>query len=62
MSKWKKMNCSSGGGAVYGLGLVGAVVYFLQQAPTLSDKLMGLLKAIVWPAFLIYKLMAFLQL
>ena len=44
-----------GGDAVYGLGLVGAVVYFFQTSPTLGEKLFGLLKALVWPALLVHK-------
>ena len=51
-----------GGGAVYGLGLIGALVYFLQQAPTFWGALVGILKAIVWPAFVVYELLKFLQL
>lgn len=45
----------AGGGAVYGLGLIGALVYFLQHATTLGDGIFGILKAIVWPALLVYQ-------
>lgn len=48
-------------GAVYGLGFVGAAVYYIQQAPTFGAGLVGLLKAIIWPAFLVYKLLEFLK-
>lgn len=47
-------------GTVYGLGFIGAVVFFIQQATSFSSGLLGLLKAIVWPAILVYKLLAFL--
>ena len=49
--------CGSGGasGAIYGLGLIGALVYYIQQADTLWMGVVGVLKAIVWPAFLIYQ-------
>ncbi|MFA5098926.1 MAG: hypothetical protein WC461_01755 [Candidatus Paceibacterota bacterium] len=50
--------CHSGGGAsgaIYGLGLIGALVYFIQHADTFWMGVLGVLKAIVWPAFLIYK-------
>jgi len=57
MKKWKNMNCNSGGGAVYGLGLIGAFIYYFQQAATFSDYLIGFIKAILWPAFLVYGLM-----
>ena len=50
-----------GGGAVFGLGLIGAVVYFWQQASTFWEHIIGLLKALVWPAFLVYYLLDFLK-
>ncbi len=52
----KNMNGHASGGMVYGLGFIGALVYFIQHAATFGDGVMGLLKAIVWPAFLVYKL------
>ena len=39
-----------GGDAVYGLGFVGAAVYFIQHAPTFWIGMFGVLKAVVWPA------------
>jgi len=45
---------NASGGAVYGLGLIGAAVYFISHADTFWIGFLGLLKAIVWPAFLIY--------
>jgi hypothetical protein len=54
-----KERCSSGtapgGGAVFGLGLVGAFVWFWQEAEGLGEHLVGVLKALVWPAFLVYE-------
>mgnify|MGYP001166073426 CR=1 FL=1 len=47
----------SGCGAVYGLGLIGAAVFYIQAATTFWGGVVGILKAIVWPAFLIYKLL-----
>jgi hypothetical protein len=47
-------------GAVYGLGFIGALIYFIQHATTFGIGLLGLLKAIVWPAILVYKFLAFL--
>ena len=40
--------------AIYGLGIVGALVYFVQQATTFWDFPLALLKALLWPALLIY--------
>ncbi len=48
-------------GAVYGLGLIGAAVYFIQHATTFWAGVLGLLKALVWPAVLVYKLLGFLK-
>jgi len=48
------------GGGVYGLGLIGAAIYFIQHAAGFWDGVLGLLKAIIWPAILVYKLLAFL--
>jgi hypothetical protein len=42
------------GSAVYGLGFIGAVIYFISHADTFWIGFLGLLKAIAWPAFLIY--------
>ena len=47
--------------AVYGLGLIGAWVYYISSATTLVDGLIGFLKGIVWPAFMVYDLLKFLQ-
>jgi hypothetical protein len=48
-------------GAVYGLGFVGAAIYFIQHADAFWVGVLGILKAIVWPALLIYKLLGFLK-
>lgn len=45
---------SAGSGAVYGLGFIGAAVFYLKAATTFWAGVVGLLKAIVWPAFLVY--------
>lgn len=41
--------------AIYGLGLIGAAVYFISHATTSRMGVIGFLKAIVWPAFLVYE-------
>lgn len=43
------------GGAVYGLGFIGAAIYFISQAATFGAGVVGFLKAIVWPGFLVYE-------
>jgi len=42
-------------GAVYGLGLIGAAIYFISTATSFWLGVLGFLKAIVWPVFLVYK-------
>lgn len=49
-----------GGGAIYGLGFIGALIYYFQHATTFIEGVVGLLKAIVWPAFLIHKVFTLL--
>jgi hypothetical protein len=57
-----KRHSSSGiAGGVYCLGFIGAVVYFIQQADSFGTGVIGFLKALVWPAFLIYNLLDFLK-
>ncbi len=41
------------GDAVYGLGLIGAAIYFIGAASTFWMGVLGFLKAIVWPVFLV---------
>lgn len=57
----KHQNCSSGCGGIYFLGFIGAAVYFIPQATSFWLGVVALLKAFVWPAFLIYGLLSFLQ-
>jgi hypothetical protein len=53
----KEMKGGTPSGAVYGLGLIGAAVYFIGHAATFWAGVLGFLKAIVWPAFLVYEAM-----
>ena len=55
----KHKNASS---AVYGLGFLGALVYYIQHATNLGMGILGVLKAIIWPAIFVYKFLEFLKL
>ncbi len=44
-------------GAVYGLGFIGACVYYFSTATTFWIGVLGFLKAMVWPAFLVFEAM-----
>lgn len=52
---------SATGGALYGFGLLGALVYYIQHADSILAGFVGVLKAVVWPAMLVYHLLGFLQ-
>lgn len=41
--------------AVYGFGLIGASIYFISKASGFWLGVLGFLKALVWPAILIYE-------
>ncbi|MDD4662113.1 MAG: hypothetical protein PHG24_02425 [Candidatus Pacebacteria bacterium] len=45
---------------IYGLGLIGSAVYFISTATSFWIGALGLLKAFVWPAFIVYYLFEFL--
>ena len=47
-------------GAIYGLGLVGAAIYFINGATSFWAGVLGFLKALVWPAFLVYELLKYI--
>ena len=51
----KKYQNNPQSGAVYGLGMIGAAVYFISKATGFWMGVVGFLKAIVWPAFLVYE-------
>ena len=42
-------------GGVYFLGMIGSAVYFVQHADGFWVIVLALLKALVWPAFLIHR-------
>ena len=43
-----------GGSPVYGLGFIGAVAWFWKQADEPQERAIAVLKALVWPAFLVH--------
>jgi len=61
---WKKqvtVNKSDWGG-IYGLGILGAAVYYIQHATTFWIGVLGIIKAFFWPAVLVYYVFATLKL
>ena len=56
--KDKKLHKSCGGG--YFLGFIGALVYYLGTATGFWNGVLGILKAFVWPAFLVFELLKYI--
>jgi hypothetical protein len=54
------IHCHGCGGAFYGLGFLGALVYYLTTASSLWTGFLGVIKALLWPAFLVYGALNFL--
>jgi len=66
-SKKKKMQCCfngrarcHSGGCIYGLGFLGSVIYYISTATGFWVGVLGILKSIVWPAFLVFEIMKYL--
>ena len=55
------MKQNAGGGAIYGLGVIGALIYFLQHATTFAAVVAGIIKGVFWPAVLVYKALELLK-
>jgi hypothetical protein len=45
---------AAGAGAIYGLGIFGAWVWFFQQADTFWQYIWAVFQGIFWPAFMVY--------
>lgn len=61
--KEQKMNVQvqSGSDAIYGIGLIGAWVFYIGRAKTFQEGVIGFFKGLAWPAFLVYDLLKFLN-
>jgi len=56
----KCYNSNASSGAVYGLGLIGAAIWFISSATGFWMGVLGFLKAIVWPVFLVFEAFKYL--
>jgi hypothetical protein len=52
--------CHGCGGALYGLGFLGALYYYLTTATSLLGGILGVIKALLWPVFLVYGVLKYL--
>ncbi len=57
-----RQNVASAPSAVYGLGFIGATIYFIQHATSFGMGVAGVFKALVWPALMVYHLFEYLKL
>jgi len=53
-------NVNHGGNIIYCLGFIGAAIFFIGEATTFWAGVLGFLKALVWPAYLVYEAFKFL--
>ncbi len=60
-NKKRTTHAAGASSGIYGLAFIGALIYFIQQSTTFWMGVLGFLKALVWPAVLIYKVMEFLK-
>lgn len=65
--KWKEWSKECGknsrgaqhgtAGALYFVGFIGSMVYWMQAATNFGAVITGFLKSTVWPAYIVYKLL-----
>ncbi len=56
-----KINQWGPSGAVYGMWVIGAAIYFIGQATSFRVGVLAFLKALIWPVFLVKGLLSFLS-
>ena len=56
VKKVKVVNPAAPLGGMYFLGFIGAAIHFVDQSVGLGGFLLAILKAMVWPAFLIHRI------
>ena len=56
---WDKKNSSTHGtaGALYFVGFIGSLVYWMQAVTDFGSVISGVFKSLVWPAYIVYKLL-----
>ena len=52
---------STGSGFGYFLGVIGSAVFYIQQVEGFWPIVVALLKAFVWPAFVVYDVLKFIS-
>lgn len=57
MAKDSQKNATSS--AIYGLGFIGAAIYYISVATGFWVGVLGFLKALVWPVFFVYEVLKY---
>ena len=52
---------AAGGGAIYGLGILGAWVYFWQHADSFWTYVLVFFQGLFWPAWMVYEVFSALD-
>jgi len=53
-NKWQNVH-SGGSDVVYGMGVVGGLIYTIMHLTNFSGFLWGVIHSLLWPAFFVYK-------
>ena len=61
MATSRTVTRAPGAEVVYGLGLIGALVYYWQHASGFWSHVWAVLEAVLWPAFVVYDLLVHLH-
>jgi hypothetical protein len=54
------MKCHGTSGCIYGLGFLGSLIYYVSTATDFWSALFGVIKALLWPAFLTFGVLKFI--
>jgi len=46
------------GGGIYFLGFIGSLVYHVQNSTSFLEGVLGVLKSLAWPAFIVYRILS----
>ena len=57
----KEIRVHSNSGGVYGIGLIGAWIFYFKGVTTFQQGVKAFFKGLFWPAFLVYDLLVFLK-
>ena len=55
-----KDGCCGGKGMIYFLAMIGAAIYYVSTSTSFWNGVLGILKAIIWPLFLMIEVLKFL--